>query len=355
MAHLEDEIPISSLEEALGAPISSVEPLGGEGGEKGRGYGAPLLLRLEGRPPLVLHRSRRGGFGREDLADRAHALLLAYETFNDIPSHVRAVGVGAVLPGGALRPLAGVEDFYLLTAFEAGVPYHELLADAASRDVPTEEDVQRVDALAGLLAAIHAVEGTDPERYRRRIRELVGGNECIAGIVDSFDGFPLEPWGDRGQLASIERRCLSWKRRLKNETHRLRRVHGDFHPWNILFDGPRPVLLDRSRGPFGEPADDVSALCLNFLFFSLVERGGFKGAMRALWSRFFESYVEATGDGAIFRVLPPFLCFRALVVASPAWYPNLVPLVRRQLLSLADRVLDLEVFSPSEVDLLLEP
>ena len=36
-------------------------------------------------------------------------------------------------------------------------------------------------------------------------------------------------------MREIERRCLEWRWRLKAKTQRLRQVHGDFHPWNILF------------------------------------------------------------------------------------------------------------------------
>ena len=35
-------------------------------------------------------------------------------------------------------------------------------------------------------------------------------------------------------------------------------MHGDFHPWNLLFrEGVEFSVLDRSRGEWGEPADDV--------------------------------------------------------------------------------------------------
>lgn len=50
-------------------------------------------------------------------------------------------------------------------------------------------------------------------------------------------------------LEEIERRCLSWRWRLKGRTDRLRQVHGDYHPFNILFrEGTDFPVLDRSRG-----------------------------------------------------------------------------------------------------------
>jgi len=43
-----------------------------------------------------------------------------------------------------------------------------------------------------------------------------------------------------------------------------------FHPWNLLFRTETDFsVLDRSRGEWGEPADDVAALAVNYLFFGL--------------------------------------------------------------------------------------
>ena len=63
----------------------------------------------------------------------------------------------------------------------------------------------------------------------------------------------------------IERAAVSSRWRLRGRTHRLSRTHGDFHPWNVLFrEGTDFSVLDRSRGEWGEPADDVAALGVNF-------------------------------------------------------------------------------------------
>ena len=36
-------------------------------------------------------------------------------------------------------------------------------------------------------------------------------------------------------LRGIEEACNRWRWRLRAETQRLSQVHGDFHPWNVLF------------------------------------------------------------------------------------------------------------------------
>lgn len=339
--------------EAIQRGLLEGEALGREASAKGRGYGRPRLVQLPWGQTVVFHRSRRGPFGREYLADGAHTEVLAFETFDELPAHVRALDVGAVLADGSLRSIAGAQAFYLITSYGEGVPYFRLLEAAVEREAASADDLRKADVLVESLATIHAVRRDEPELYRRKSRELVGGNECIAGILDSYDDFPLDGWGSSEQLLSIERRCLGWRHRLKGFTHRLRRVHGDFHPWNLLFDGDRLTLLDRSRGPYGEPADDVAALVVNYLFFSLLGHGRLQGALRELWFHVFSTYLHRTGDEELLQTLPPHLAFRALVVASPAWYPDLPATTRRALLSFAERVLGEADFEPERIDELL--
>lgn len=82
---------------------------------------------------------------------------------------------------------------------------------------------------ADCLGEIHASRGPDSDLYTRRVRELVGDGECIMGIADTY---PHHPLIEAEQLQKIEHCCLDWRWRLKEMKHRLRRVHGDFHPWN---------------------------------------------------------------------------------------------------------------------------
>ena len=94
-------------------------------------------------------------------------------------------------------------------------------------------------------------------------------------------------------------------------------------------------MLDRSRGEWGEPADDVAALAINYLFFGLqrAARGRTAGrrgrAVRhAVPRRSSTTYAAASRDTELHEVLPPFFAFRALVLAHPRWYPTLDDVTR---------------------------
>ncbi|MBI5543963.1 MAG: aminoglycoside phosphotransferase family protein, partial [Deltaproteobacteria bacterium] len=110
------------------------------------------------------------------------------------------------------------------------------------------------------------------------------------------------------------------------------------------------TVLDRARGEWGEPADDVTSLALNYFFFSLQRSGRLQGPFEELWNRFWERYQKGSGDHEILEVAAPFLVFRALVMASPVWYPRLDEGVRRKLFALIENVLAAERFEPGQVN-----
>lgn len=340
------------------------------------GYGRPLYIeyQVEGEAEtrrVVLHTAPANQFGHENRADRAAQLLLAYDTFNTLPQHAPALDVGVLMPGeGAqaaapsvlrLRSLGGSDEFFLLSRFVDGDPYALDLQRLRDGGSLTALDLDRARALAAYLARIHAVPYPGPDErsagsgglnraalYRRRIRDMLGSGEGIMGLIDSYP--PDFALVDAGGLQAVEQACVRWRWTLKGRSRRLRQVHGDFHPFNILFDGPTHfTLLDRSRGAWGEPGDDVSCLAINYLFFGLQQAGRLTTPFAELWDTFWKTYLDQTGDRELLEVVAPFLVWRALVLASPVWY-NVDDSVRLAFFRLIRRVLEEPVFDPQRVD-----
>lgn len=322
------------------------------GAAKEYGYGHPVKVDFTvggKRRSAVLETTSAGPFGHEHMSDRAQMMLWDHGAYNTLPRHARSLDVGAFERDGNLLSVGNAEEFFLLVEYVEGAGYIRDIARLQEGAPLRDLDRLRADALCDYLAEIHAVRGPDPGLYARRIRELLGHGECIMGLCDSY---PL-PHGfiTAALLEEIERKVLSWRWRLKDRTHRLRQVHGDYHPFNLLFrEGTDFTVLDRSRGEWGEPADDVTALTGNYLFASLQASGRLEGAFDTLFRRFWERYLERTGDAEILETAAPFFAFRCLVMASPVWYPSLDESVRRKLFSFMLSTLDAPRFDPDRVN-----
>lgn len=319
---------------------------------KSYGYGKPLRIdyELDGtRRCAVLHTVKPGPFGHEHMADRAQALLWDHASFNLLPGHVRSLDVAARLRNGSAVSLGDAEEFFILTEYAEGHCHAEEFFRMKDDARLEPLDVERSDALCDYLVEIHRVRGGEPGLYVRRIRELVGHSECIMGLIDSYPAGDSS--SDRDALRRIEHSCVDWRWRLKGRVHRLRQVHGDFHPWNILFrEGTDFGVLDRSRGEWGDPADDVACLTMNYVFFSLQRSGRLDGNFETLFLRFWERYLEKSGDAEMLQVVAPFFVFRCLVMANPVWYPHLDGSLRRRLFTFMNSVLDAELFDPARVN-----
>jgi hypothetical protein len=335
-----------------GAELLSLAPLGAEVqlGLKGHGYGQPLraVFAEHGvEQSIVIRTMGADRYGHDRRADRIANATLSFDTFNDVQRHVRAIDVGAFGSGGRMISIAGGEPF-LVTDYAEGDLYAKDLEEMAAMEIASPLDIERADALARYLAELHSVEAS-PERYRRSIRDTFGHGEGVMGLVD---GYPdTDPIATPGRLAGIEHRMIDWRWRSRRWEDRSRRIHGDFHPFNLLFrSGTDFSVLDRSRGGAGDPADDVAALSINYYFFAVTHRPSFDGALREAWSVFWDRYLRATRDGRILEVIAPFFAWRALVLASPVWYPNVDPRIRDRILSFAEDLLAGKSFTPEHVE-----
>jgi hypothetical protein len=319
---------------------------------KGFGYGSPLLIEYQsdGKVQSAVLSSMRvqHGFGHDHFSDRAQVLIWQHSTFGNLPRHARSIDAGYFTEGGQLRSCGDAQEYFLLMEKIEGSEYFydlERVKEKGAMDL----DLERVVALSDYLAEIHSVKKDCPPLYQRKIRDTVGHGECIMGILDDYPDNPT--FLDPGGLCDIEKRCVEWRWRLRTQTNRLCQVHGDFHPWNVMFrSGTDFSVLDRSRGEWGEAADDITAMTTNYIFYSIQKSLRLAGDLKELFELFFENYLDKTGDEDLLRVIAPFFAFRMMVVASPTWYPLLSDEVRRALFNFTGRVLEADEFDYRNVN-----
>ena len=319
---------------------------------KAFGYGLPYLIEIDVKgeeKSLVLETLKREGFGHEHFSDRAQIVIWQNSVFNKLPRHVRSYDVGAFTKEGKLKSLRDCTEYFILMKKVEGKLYHSDLDRIKATNEIDKIDVRRCLALSDYLVKIHARKRKEHGLYIRRARELLGHGECIMGLIDSYpSGLP---YIDEEGLKKIEKMCIDWRYILKKKAHRLSQIHGDFHPWNIIFrKGVDFTVLDRSRGEWGEPADDLSSMSINYIFYSLQAHGRLKGHFEKLFMNFWENYIDKTKDYEVFEVIQPFFAWRGLVIASPIWYPNLSEDVRIKIFNFIKNVLSIERFDLKKVN-----
>lgn len=318
-------------------------------------HGAGYLLKVEIEGVIksyVLKDLAPEGLGHDYPSDRAGVFLLALETYEKLPRHIKAIDVISMKRDGTMKSIGGGVEYFLLMETAKGENYFKDLEDFSKKDSLNKTDIKKIEAMTSYLVEIHSFKKDSKTLYWRKLRDTVGHGECLMGVFDSYpDGtLPYE------RMAEIIKKSVDWVAKLKPRYKRLAQIHGDFHPGNIWFraEGTKTgvdfVLLDRSRGPWGDPADDVTALTINYIFFSIKHHGIVKGPYLEGLRLFIDQYLALTHDEDLFSVVAPFYAFRGAVVANPIFYPELNHIQRELIFRFVNNVLDDERFRIERVN-----
>ena len=325
-----------------GSTFIALNPLGE--GVHGVGYSVAFEWKWK-RHTIIAKTLFPKDFGHDYFADRAQVLLLANKAYNLMPNHVRSIDVVGV--GKELVSVGECEEFYILMEEAHGENYFADLDRIRKTHQLTDEDEEKCVKLSEYLVEIHKETHENPVLYKRKIRDIVGHGECIMGILDTYP--PVEFTGNE-EMTEFAQLAVKWWGKLKEKNHRLCVVHGDFHPGNIWWDNSALTLLDRSRGIYGEPADDVTCLVINYLFYGLrVNEDRFEGPFKELFDLFLEKYMEKTKDEEMWEVMAPFFAFRATVVCNPLFYPDVTDRTRRRLFNFALNVMEDDRFKAEKI------
>ena len=312
--------------------------------------GAGFLIKIEtgeGTRSYVIKGLFPEGLEHDYPADRAGVFLLDLDTFGSLPNHVKAIDVLSEMKDGSIKSIGGGSEYYLLMERATGKHYFHDLAVLGNKEHLDTTDIDKINSLTSYLAKIHSIKKDSKSLYWRKVRDTIGHGECLMGVFDTYPEGTLS----FEEIAEIEKKCVDWRARLKPAYKRLCQVHGDFHPGNIWFQNNKDiVLLDRSRGPWGDAADDVTALTINYIFFSINKFGSVTGSYLEAFNLFYETYINKTDDRELLEVVAPFYAFRGAVVANPVFYPDVTPENRQKIFAFVNNVLDDTSFKTDRVN-----
>jgi hypothetical protein len=321
-------------------------------GMKGLGYGKPLLISYEQggqERSAVLSVMRGDSYGHQFYWDRAAVLMFQHATSDRMEKHCRALALGYIDEHDRLHAVCEPREFFIINEKLEGHDYY-LDLDRIRKGDFREADRELAAEFARWLARVHSRRLDDPALYMRRVRQTVGDSECIMGLIDEAYPHPYTSFPDE-RFIELEKKIVDWRWRMRDYTHRLAAVHGDFHPWNVLVgDDMSFSVIDRSRGEWGEPGDDISCMAANYLLFGIYEKPELGGDFMTLYRTFMDTYLEATGDEEVLRCMSAYFVFRGLVIASPNWYPDHPDSVRQGLFRFMENVLADEVFDYADIN-----
>jgi thiamine kinase-like enzyme len=215
-------------------------------------------------------------------------------------------------------------------------------------------DKKKALMLSNYLVALHKNKFKGKKEitssiYKRHLRDCMGHGEMLLGVIDTYPRkikFTRET-----KIISIIKKFVELREKLKGKHYRLCRIHGDFHPGNILFQNKKSfVVLDASRELYGDPADDLTTMAINYIWFALMHKDNFFGPFKKLFEIFWKNYIRKTGDIEINKIAPLFFAFRGVVVAHPIFYKNQTDETRKKIFNFINKVLDEEKFDYKKIN-----
>jgi len=348
------EVVQKYLDEKEGGHVEILEYAELGSGWHGTGYKIKFKPATKGAAAkeIVLRTLMPVDFSHDYLSDRAKVFLLQHEMAKDIPLHIDSFDVSGYTRDNRLVSLGDVSEFFQIVEVAHGTAHSADFQRIKESGKLADGDIEKARILSDYLVDLHSkkysgsVEEIRSIR-RRHSRDALGHGEMLVGVVDTYpDDFKFI---SRRELTDLICKAAKFREGVKDTPFLPCRMHGDFHPANIMFKGKELTVLDCSRELFGDPADDLTTMAINYIWFAVMQKGAFEGPFAEMFDVFWKNYIKKTGDKTITVTAGIYLAFRGVVVAHPVFYGAQSDDVRRTMIRFVSNVLADDRFDPDRI------
>lgn len=281
-------------------------------------------------------------FSNDYPPDRMTSFWIQHHSAKHLPKHVKSLGIVGI--NKSTKQIGIVEDFnefIQVLDWAEGEEYFVDLEKILQTNHVSKDNLKKVLLLSNYLAKIHQkkFKGSKDQAlslYKRHTRDYIGSRF----MIDVLDTYPKEiSFTNWNKMHKLVFEVYKYREKYKNNFERLSKIHGDFHPGNIRFqDKNKFIVLDASRAIWGEPADDVACLGINYLWYALKQTGKFKGVFKELFDVFWKNYLDKTQDKEICHTLPMFVAIRSVVLKHPLYF-SVSDQIRKKILAFSFKIL----------------
>lgn len=263
-------------------------------------------------------------FSHDYPSDRGAYFWIQNESSKDIPNHILSLGViGLSKDLKEIGRIDQYDEFFQVLDWATGKEYVNDLERIFKSGQVEKEDFDRALFISNYLVDLHkkslkAPQGKLLSLYKRHTRDYVGSSF----LMDVLDTYPKDiEFASWNEIYDFVNQIYVYRESLKNDWKRLRKIHGDFHPGNIRFKvNGEMLVLDASRVIWGEPADDVASLAINYIWYALRQKGKFEGDFKKLFDIFWGNYIRKSKDNNMAKFMPLFLAIRSVVFTHPIFF-----------------------------------
>lgn len=355
--NLENKTIEKYLKEKYKGKISNIEIKKLGSGVLGTGYS--LKFKLNGKnKTLVLKSLFTENLGMDHYSDRAASLLDAHDNYNKMKDHVKSEDVLAHNENNSLTSIGKAKEFYILMEEAKGEDLFKDFEKIKETKQLTEETKEKIKKISDFLVELHKNKHESIPLYRRKIRDTLGSGGSLIGLLDMHPDPAFKQFEEK--WIQIVKLSINFWKRSRNMHNRLCEIHADYHPGNLWFENQKLTILDRSRGRFGEPADDITAFAINPIMYSLMTNGNFEGPFKEMFDIFWNNYFKQTNDKEMRKIMAPYIAFRVSVVTNPIFYNDealggkeKATFIRSRMINLALNILKDNEFNPEKINFYL--